>query len=84
MQSVVEGLEEEIGTIKCSLDGRFKSVRTQETNLGNLVTDIMCVSTRADCALLNSGTLRSDTIHESGAFKLKVCIIVTYSHYDAL
>ncbi len=46
--------------------------RTQETNLGNLVTDVMRKATRADLALLNSGTFRSDNIHEAGTFKMKV------------
>ena len=48
------------------LDGRFSAVRTRETNLGNLVTDIMLAALGADCALLNSGTLRSDTEHPAG------------------
>lgn len=56
----------------CTLEGRFKFVRTRETNLGNLVTDIMRRSMKADVALLNSGTLRSDCVHEAGVFKMKV------------
>ncbi len=31
----------------------------------------MCRSTDADLALLNSGTLRSDTIHPKGQFRMK-------------
>ena len=51
---VVEGkMNEELGQLSTPLDGRFSSVRTQETNLGNLVTDIMVASLNADCALLN-------------------------------
>lgn len=46
--------------------------RTQETNLGNLVTDVMRRATRADVALLNSGTFRSDTVHDAGVFRMKV------------
>ena len=72
MELVQDGLEDEIGHIECTLEGRFKCVRTQETNLGNLITDIMRVATRADCALLNSGTFRSDVVHEIGTFKMKV------------
>lgn len=49
----------QIGFTSVDLDGRFTKVRTQETNLGNLVTDIMrawCDSAGgADVVLLNSG-----------------------------
>ena len=38
---------------------------------GNFVTDIMLEASLADVALLNSGTLRSDTIHPKGSFKMK-------------
>ena len=67
-----ESLDEEIGYTHCDLDGRFEYLRTQECNLGNLVTDIMRRATRADVALLNSGTLRSDTVHDAGVFKREV------------
>ena len=60
-----------IGGTQCSLEGRFKYVRTRETNLGNLVTDVMRKTLKADVALLNSGTLRSDCVHEPGVFKMK-------------
>ena len=67
-----EGVKEVIGELDCELEGRFSELRTKETNLGNLITDIMRRATRADVALLNSGTMRSDTIHEAGDFKMKV------------
>ncbi len=38
---------------------------------GNFVTDIMLKGTHADIAMLNSGTLRSDTLHPRGKFKMK-------------
>lgn len=31
----------------------------------------MLESVNADCALLNSGTIRSDTLHDVGEFKVK-------------
>ena len=37
-------------------------VRTQETNLGNFVADIMLKCVNADIALINSGTLRYNVI----------------------
>ena len=65
-------MQEEIGWVDCDLDGRFSYIRTEETNLGNLITDIMRKATRTDVALLNSGTLRSNAIHDAGVFKMKV------------
>lgn len=59
-----------LGHIDVDLDGRFEIVRTQESNLGNFVADIMLRSTEADVAILNSGTLRSDRIHPRGEFRL--------------
>merc|ERR1719348_2390067 len=74
---VVEGkMGEVLGEFKCTLDGRFSSVRTMETNLGNLVTDIMVAALNADCALLNSGTLRSDTEHPEGKFLLRDLLMI--------
>ena len=61
----------ELGEFTVDLDGRFSSIRTMETNLGNFICDIMVAATNADFALLNSGTLRSDTIHPAGPFFLK-------------
>jgi len=53
------------------LDGRFKIIRTQESNLGNFITDIMLRSTEADFAMINAGMLRSDRIHPLGEFKMR-------------
>lgn len=62
-------IEGKLGVIEVDLDARFVSIRTQETNMGNLVTDIMMSVLEADVAFLNSGTLRSDRIHPAGEFK---------------
>lgn len=60
-----------MGVINVDLEGRFSCVRTQETNLGNFICDIMLGSVRADCCFINSGGLRSDMIHPKGEFKAK-------------
>ena len=49
-------------------------MRTAETNLGNLLCDVMLASLQADCALLNAGTVRSNTKHSKGEFKLRVSV----------
>ena len=63
-----------VSSLACA--GRFASIRTQETNLGNFVCDIMLASTHSDCAILNSGTLRSDRIHPKGDFKLRDLVTI--------
>ncbi|CAB3979105.1 5 -nucleotidase-like isoform X2 [Paramuricea clavata] len=68
---VKEKMEGVLGNIEVELDGRFGKIRTQETNLGNLIADITRNVTQADVSLVNSGTLRSDTIHSPGEFKMK-------------
>ncbi|XP_022107519.1 uncharacterized protein LOC110988384 [Acanthaster planci] len=70
-------LEGTLGNIEVDLDARFASIRTQETNLGNFVTDIMLATSSADVALLNSGTFRSDMVHPAGNFKKKdlMCLL---------
>lgn len=69
--SVMEGqMDTVLCHFLCDLDGRFSSIRTQETNLGNLFSDIMLTSTGSDIAILNSGTLRKDEIHPKGDFTL--------------
>jgi 5'-nucleotidase len=74
---VVEGkMDSVLGHVGCELDGRFASIRTKETNLGNLVCDVMLASTHSDLAILNSGTLRSDTLHPKGPFKLRDLVTI--------
>ncbi|XP_033753676.1 snake venom 5'-nucleotidase-like [Pecten maximus] len=64
-------MDEHLGEMAVEMDGRFSSIRSSETNLGNLVTDVMLEISKADVALLNSGTFRSDRIHDKGEFKLR-------------
>ncbi|MDZ7794550.1 MAG: 5'-nucleotidase [Spirochaetia bacterium] len=53
-----EGLDTVIGETEISLNGERQHVRTQETNLGNLVCDIIRENTGADIALYNGGGIR--------------------------
>lgn len=74
---VIEGkMDTLLGHFGCDLDGRFASIRTRETNLGNFVCDIMLASTHSDLAILNSGTLRSDRIHPKGPFTLRDLVTI--------
>ncbi|XP_019629124.1 PREDICTED: uncharacterized protein LOC109473631 [Branchiostoma belcheri] len=60
-----------LGRMESELDGRFATVRTQESALGNFLTDVMVAATQADLAILNSGTMRSDSVHGAGDFTIK-------------
>jgi 5'-nucleotidase len=60
-----------LGNFSCELDARFAMIRTSETNLGNWITDIALAATCADVVIINSGTFRSDQLHEPGPFTMK-------------
>lgn len=64
-------LEKPIGYTAVPLDGRFTTVRTRESNLGNFVCDLMRHFYDADCALMASGTIRGDQIYPPGVLLLK-------------
>ncbi|XP_035221004.1 trifunctional nucleotide phosphoesterase protein YfkN-like isoform X2 [Stegodyphus dumicola] len=76
-KGVVEGkMDEVLGEFSVDLDGRFSSIRTKETNLGNFICDIMLSATHSDVALLNSGTLRSDRIHPKCPFRMRDLVTI--------
>ncbi|CRL06860.1 CLUMA_CG019615, isoform A [Clunio marinus] len=60
-----------LGNFSCELDGRFSQIRTSETNIGNWICDIVLAATGSDAVMINSGTFRSDQIHEAGPFTMK-------------
>jgi 5'-nucleotidase len=49
---------EVVGRAEVELDGSRANVRTRETNLGNLVADVMREFARTDVALMNGGGIR--------------------------
>ena len=55
MGKMVERMAEVIGSSACDLDGRFESVRTKETNLGNFVCDLIRKATGTDIVIINGG-----------------------------
>ena len=64
-------LEKPIGYTAVPLDGRFTTIRTRESNLGNFVCDLMRHYYNTDCALMGSGTIRGDQIYPPGVLLLK-------------
>lgn len=55
-----------VGCAVHELNARTEDVRTKETNLGNLITDIVRVQQGTDICILNSGTIRSDDRYGPG------------------
>ncbi|KAL8816741.1 MAG: hypothetical protein Q9191_008275 [Dirinaria sp. TL-2023a] len=69
--SLKNKLEKPIGYTAVPLDGRFTTVRTRESNLGNFVCDLMRHFYNTDCALMAGGTIRGDQIYPPGVLLLK-------------
>ena len=61
-----EELAVPIGTALVLLDSRRVSVRTAETNFGNLVADAMRAGVDAEVALTNGGGIRGDRTYDPG------------------
>jgi 2',3'-cyclic-nucleotide 2'-phosphodiesterase (5'-nucleotidase family) len=55
-----------VGTTKVVLDSRRASVRSGETNLGNLIADAMREAVGAEVAVANGGGIRGDRTYEAG------------------
>ena len=61
-----EELNVPVGTAGVELDTRRLSVRTVETNFGNLVADATREATGADLAITNGGGIRGDRTYPAG------------------
>ncbi|MDO9099863.1 MAG: 5'-nucleotidase C-terminal domain-containing protein [Caldisericota bacterium] len=57
-KQIAEKLAVVIGKAVVNLDGERANVRTKETNLGNYIADWMRLSTGADVAVMNGGSIR--------------------------
>jgi 5'-nucleotidase len=51
------------------LEARFSRVRTEETNLGNMVADIIRSEYNCDFGILNGGCLRANGVFDKGVIK---------------
>lgn len=65
-----------IGEAGVVLDAKNAHVRTQETNLGNLIADIMREEMKTDAASVNGGNIRSDNLYGPGEFTLNHLIAI--------
>ncbi|KAI1909886.1 hypothetical protein LOZ61_004723 [Ophidiomyces ophidiicola] len=69
--SLKSKLQKPIGYTATPLDGRFCTVRTSESNLGNFVCDLMRFYHGADCSIMAAGTIRGDQIYPPGVLRVK-------------
>ncbi|KAJ3556500.1 hypothetical protein NPX13_g10121 [Xylaria arbuscula] len=64
-------LQKPIGYTAAPLDARFRTVRLEESNIGNFVCDIIRHYYSGDCSLMASGTIRGDQVYAPGPLLLK-------------
>ena len=71
-------LNARIGEAQIDLDG--ENVRKSETNLGNFITDILRLASKADAALINGGTIRTNI--KRGEIRMKdVYSVLPFDNY---
>ncbi len=68
---LAKAMEQVLGVLGTPLDAKFGNIRTQETNCSNWIADTVRLVTKADVSIINSGTLRADTIFPAGPFLTK-------------
>ena len=71
-------LDKSVGETEVDLDG--EQVRTRETNLGDLVTDIMRAAAGADAALINGGSIRT-SLHRGKVKAKDVYAALPFDNY---
>ena len=77
-QQVDAMLNKSVGVATVHLDGA--GVRRNETNLGNLIADVLRRSTGADAALINGGTIRT-SIRQGPVKVSDVYAVVPFDNY---
>lgn len=65
-KQVAERYGQPLGTTSVELDARQSAVRSGETNLGNWLADVFRENVKADVALINGGSIRSNSTYGPG------------------
>ncbi len=68
-QRMVAVLDNKVGEADVDLDGERKNIRRRETNLGNLIADILRELSKADVAIINGGAIRASI--KKGEIRIK-------------
>jgi 2',3'-cyclic-nucleotide 2'-phosphodiesterase (5'-nucleotidase family) len=63
-------LDKPIGYTNVELDCRFAKIRSEETALGNWIADMINLENSTEVCIVNSGTIRADSIIKPGIVKL--------------
>jgi len=79
-RKVESRLNETIGRAAVDLDGQAEHVKSRETNLGDLVTDILREQSGADAAIINGGTIKAG-ISQGKITKKQVYAALPYDNY---
>lgn len=79
-QKVIAVLNERVGETEVDLDGERGNVRRRETNLGNLIADIVRYASGADVTIINGGAIRASI--KKGEVKTKdVYTVLPFDNY---
>lgn len=80
MVKLDKNLKEVIGTALTPLNGAREDVRNKETNLGNLIADVVRSMAKSDIALMNAGGIRASI--DKGAITVEeVLNVLPYSNH---
>lgn len=66
LADVDKAMDERAGTVGVELDATFESVRTRESNVGNLIADVARRAYSTDVAFMVGGTIRSNDRYGPG------------------
>lgn len=64
-----EKFKQVIGVLVAPVDARFCMVRNYSISISNFVADLIKIYMNTDCALINSGSLRIDSVINAGELK---------------
>jgi 5'-nucleotidase len=63
--------EQPLGYSSNDLEARFSRIRTEETNIGNMIADMIRTEYKCDFGLINGGSIRANSVLPKGIIKNK-------------
>ncbi|CDJ61498.1 nucleotidase, putative [Eimeria maxima] len=66
---IKQQMRKKLAKLGAELETRFRIIRTQESNCGNWLCELMRKECKSDIAFINSGTIRSDCVFKVGDFR---------------